>query len=451
MKKSLAGLFLAICIFCTSAFSSLASNTTQITEGDFDYSISEGKATLEKFWKSDNTVITVPSMVQGYEVVAIGEYAFRGTNVQKVVISDGVKTIEEGAFYVCEELTTVQLPSSLEKIETMAFANCFLLNHVNLPKALNFLDVTAFSNCIGLTNLTVDENNPIFTTENNVLLNKDKMELIMCPNVTGRTNYTIPSIVTTIGERAFYGCSYLEDVTISDNVKIIEEEAFDGCINLNKVTIGDGLTSIGANAMPYEKIQKVRFFSTTTKDKFAGYFTAASEILCLCKAEHGYDDDQDAACNVCDYVREIIPIPTVPSNITSSVYKVSGGYISKITLGTTVAGLIAGINEKEYIRVYSGATQVSGNTRVGTGMVVKLMDGSKVMQSIVVVVTGDTNGDGNVTITDMLAVKSHLLKKSTLSGAVAKAGDTSGDNALSITDFIQIKAYILKKGTIQAR
>ena len=448
MKKSLIGLILVICVFCTSVFSSIASDSSKITEGDFEYRISAGKAILEKFWQSENQVITIPSTVQGYEVVEIGEYAFRGTNVQEITISEGIKTIKEGAFYVCEELTTIHLPSTLETVETMAFANCFLLNHVNLPKSLIKIDVTAFANCIGLKDLNVSEDNPIFSTENNVLFSKDMKELVLCPNTAGRISYIVPSSVIKIRERAFYGCSYLEEVTIPDSVMTIEDEAFDGCDRLHSVIIGDGLVSIGTNSFPYEKVQKVRFFSKATKYRFADYFTGAVEIICLCRAEHTYDDDRDAECNICDYVREV---KLVPNDITSAIFNVSGNCISKIELGTTVAELISGINEKEYISVYNGTNQVTGDTRVGTGMIVKLMDENHVIKSVTVVVTGDTNGDGDVTITDMLAVKSHLLNKSLLTDVVATAADTSGDNELTITDFIQIKAYILQKGTIQAR
>ena len=141
----------------------------------------------------------------------------------------------------------------------------------------------------------------------------------------------------------------------------------------------------------------------------------------------------------------------VPSSITSSTYSISGGFISKVGAGTTVSQLLNGLNEKAWCKVYIGNSEVSGSTLIGSGMTVKLMDGSTVKQTLTIVVTGDTNGDGNITITDMLAVKSHLLKKSTLSGASAKAADTSGDKAISITDFIQIKAHILGKDKIQPR
>ena len=141
----------------------------------------------------------------------------------------------------------------------------------------------------------------------------------------------------------------------------------------------------------------------------------------------------------------------VPTSITSGTYSVGGGFLSKVGAGTTAAQLLGGINEKDYCKVYKGNTEVTGNALVGTGMVVKLLDGSAVKQTVTIVVTGDTNGDGSITITDMLAVKAHVLKKSALAGAAAKAADTSGDKVISITDFIQIKAHILGKDKIQPR
>ena len=140
----------------------------------------------------------------------------------------------------------------------------------------------------------------------------------------------------------------------------------------------------------------------------------------------------------------------VPDQITSATYKISNGYARKIKAGTTAQALNSGLNERAYIKIYNGNSEVSGSTIVGTGMVVKLLDGNTVKATATIIVTGDTNGDGKTTITDMLAVKAHILKKNTLSGAYAQAADPSADNNISITDFIQIKASILGKGTITA-
>jgi hypothetical protein len=140
----------------------------------------------------------------------------------------------------------------------------------------------------------------------------------------------------------------------------------------------------------------------------------------------------------------------IPDKITSSIVSVDEhtGYISKLTVGTTVRSFIDSINEKEYIAVYQDNTKVSDTALIGTGMFVHIMDDGKIIKTYTLVVTGDSNGDGKINITDMLAVKACVLKKSQLTGANAKACDVNGDGKVNITDFIKVKAVTLKKDTI---
>ncbi|MBQ2363874.1 MAG: leucine-rich repeat domain-containing protein, partial [Bacteroidaceae bacterium] len=58
----------------------------------------------------------------------------------------------------------------------------------------------------------------------------------------------IPNSVTSIGERAFIGCSGLTSVTIPNSVKSIGEYAFSGCSGLTSVTIGNSVRSIEREA-----------------------------------------------------------------------------------------------------------------------------------------------------------------------------------------------------------
>ena len=154
-------------------------------------------------------------------------------------------------------------------------------------------------------------------------------------------------------------------------------------------------------------------------------------------------------CLHCDHYEELkLPMVTGPEKITSDIYKIGEVSVSKIAAGTTAAQFLQGLHEAEYVKIFKDGKEVSADTKIGTGMVVQLVVGNEVVQSLTAVVTGDVSGDGAITITDMLAVKSHVLNKSKLDGVYLTAGDTSGDGAISITDFIQIKAQILGKGSV---
>lgn len=144
-------------------------------------------------------------------------------------------------------------------------------------------------------------------------------------------------------------------------------------------------------------------------------------------------------------------IDPIPTELTSSVFKIdqTRNYISKISVGTTVHTLISALNEKEYVSICDkNGTGLSGAATIGTGMLARIMDGSKIERTYTIIITGDTNGDGKINITDMIAVKACTLKKSDLKGVYEKAGDVNGDGKINITDFIKVKATTLKKDTI---
>ena len=54
--------------------------------------------------------------------------------------------------------------------------------------------------------------------------------------------------VTSIGEKAFSGCSSLTSIKIPEGVTSIEKRAFYECISLTSINIPEGLTSIGKEA-----------------------------------------------------------------------------------------------------------------------------------------------------------------------------------------------------------
>ena len=62
------------------------------------------------------------------------------------------------------------------------------------------------------------------------------------------TSVTIPNSVTNIGESAFWNCNKLTSVTIPDGVTSIEDLVFSSCYSLTSITIPNSVTSIGNRA-----------------------------------------------------------------------------------------------------------------------------------------------------------------------------------------------------------
>ncbi|WP_314283553.1 leucine-rich repeat domain-containing protein [Prevotella pallens] len=134
------------------------------------------------------------------------------SDIKRIIIGDGVTTIEEFAFFNCSKLTSVTIPNSVTKIGGNAFGFCSALTSVNIPNSVTTIGRSAFYDCSALTSVT------------------------------------IPNSVTEIGDYAFYNCSELTSVTIPNSVTRIGDWAFSGCRSLKNFTFGSGLRSIGQGA-----------------------------------------------------------------------------------------------------------------------------------------------------------------------------------------------------------
>ena len=84
-------------------------------------------------------------------------------------------------------------------------------------------------------------------------LTNNNMEYMVTGYVGSSIDVIIPAIyrdknVTSIGDRAFYNCSSLTNVTIGNSVTSIGDEAFYGCSSLTRIEIPESVTSIGDRA-----------------------------------------------------------------------------------------------------------------------------------------------------------------------------------------------------------
>ncbi len=140
-----------------------------------------------------------------------------------------------------------------------------------------------------------------------------------------------------------------------------------------------------------------------------------------------------------DAVQITLKIKKRITEITSDLYTVEEGYITRIPEGTTVAEFKEHINPKEGIVVTNKlGEELTEETIIATGMKLKAEE-----LEFELVVIGDVNESGGVTTTDLAQLKLHYIGEEILTGARFKAADIDGNNKITITDLAKLKLMLI--------
>lgn len=239
--------------------------TVAAATNTFDFNLTTG--TITKYNGTD-TVVVIPSKINGVTVTTIGTDAFLGLNITSVTIPDSVTEIGANAFAGCTNLTSVNyegdwsnltIQSGNPAVEDAANAQLFdfefILNNtavvvtnykyngaaadVTIPSRYQGKPVTtighaAFFNS-AVTSVTIPDSVTSISDE----------AFINCPKLT---NISIPNSVTYIGFSAFSSCTSLKSITLPSSLSFISGALFLGCSQLTTIHIPVSVTSIGNNA-----------------------------------------------------------------------------------------------------------------------------------------------------------------------------------------------------------
>ena len=212
-----------------------------------------------------------------YQVVEVDKSAFEGnSSLEKVIVSEGIKTIGQSAFKQCSNLKSLVLPASLENVGDYAFDNCLRLATVTCAgeKPVDISD-----NVFSATGLEVNVSSrsavkaykdhkvwgsfDIYysmsssgesgTEETNVATyqivsseedDETTVAIVDDDNVTGDFSIQatverngITYAVTVIAPSAFEDNTSLTSVTIPNTISMIGDAAFAGCSNLMSITV----------------------------------------------------------------------------------------------------------------------------------------------------------------------------------------------------------------------
>lgn len=234
----------------------------------FTYTLdSNNQATITGF-RGNTSSIKIPDTLDGYEVIAIGESAFKGNSTLRYVgMTNNITKIDYRAFMNCSALREIQLSYNLIDLGGGVFRNCTSLQSIMIPKSLvkcvNYQDysdmtyVGAFTGCTNLKEISFEDG--ITKIPDKVFVHCDSIEKIVIPDsvtvvgqyafddCTALKEIVLPSSITEIQDFAFKGTA-ISEIEIPDSAIKIGDRAFEDCTKLSRVKLPQKLTSIGVGA-----------------------------------------------------------------------------------------------------------------------------------------------------------------------------------------------------------
>ena len=228
-------------------------------------------------------------------------------SLPNIVIPTSVTSIGDSAFSWCRSLSEIVIPSSVTSIGDRAFEDCSSLKYISIPKSVVGLNGNPFAEWNGKLECL----SPNFVYEDDILFNKDKSRIISFRNQNIRS-YVIPSSVTSIGDYAFWYCDSLSEIVIPSSVTSIGDHAFSDCYSLSEIVIPSSVTSIGDSAFSScNSLSEIVIPSSVTSigdSAFSDCYSLSEIVIPSSVTSIG-----DNAFYGCDSLSEIV----IPSSVTS--------------------------------------------------------------------------------------------------------------------------------------
>ncbi len=298
LKKASAILIVLVMLLSVIPFSGAIAAENGVCGENLTWSLSnDGVLTVSGNGEMDNYLISKEPW-----------YSVR-SEIGKIIVSEGVQTVGNSAFYDCSNLTEVSLPLSIVGIGSNAFADCESLEeivlpanlkvigsnafyasgirNIDIPASVTSIGKNAFGWCDSLSSISVNEGNTAYSSdENGVLYDKNKSRLIKYPCVSPVNDFIIPGTVATVEEYAFENAYNLRNIGVSASVETIGEFAFFNAYTENIIVVpeNNNYSSDGSGVL-FDK-NKTTLIQFPVNSKLTGYIIPESVTTIADSAFH---------------------------------------------------------------------------------------------------------------------------------------------------------------------
>ena len=239
-----------------------ATFTVTVAAATNTFYFDETTGTITKYAESD-TVVVIPSKINGVTVTTIGTDAFLGLNITSVTIPASVTEIGSNAFADCTNLTSVNYAGDWSNLTIQSgnpavqdAANAQLFDFAFTPDNTAVIVIRYKGTAADVTIPSRYKGKPVTMIDHAAFYNSAVTSVTIPDSVTSipdsafgfcsqLTNISIPNSVTYIGFSAFNSCTSLKSITLPSSLSTIQSSAFYNCGNLETIRIPVSVTFIG--------------------------------------------------------------------------------------------------------------------------------------------------------------------------------------------------------------
>ena len=226
----------------------------------------------------------VKTIVVKEGVKSISAYAFYGTKAEKVILANSLTYVPGSAFVWNDTIREINIPDRLDRycyticselsaLETVTATSACInfyvdasgalfsktdnmlikapgkCTEVHIPKDVEEVLSDAFQYNTAILSVTVDPDNPVFSSEQGVLFRREGdhplYTLVYCPSAIPLSTYQCPEQTVQIESYAFADNQTLKKIVLTDAVKGIGMSAFERC-RAEEIVLPEQVESMGS-------------------------------------------------------------------------------------------------------------------------------------------------------------------------------------------------------------